>query len=165
MANPNIEEVTIITSKLSQPLEGSGLRVIYLAERRVTAELDYDEFSRTCLMPSLIFAASPAVVALIYPPRLSWLVYAYGLEGFAQEHPIGRKTNVTNYPFPDGTRAPIVQDHEELIWLVGNLKLEVTKYSRELYGGEDVGDDNDNDDDGGGGGGDSGGGSESTPSH
>jgi len=24
--------------------------------------------------------------------------------------------------------------HEELIWLTGNLKLEVTKYSRQIYG-------------------------------
>ena len=46
---------------------------------------------------------------------------------------------------------------------MGNLKLEVTKYSRQLYGGEDVGDDDDNDDDDGGG--DSGGGSKLTPSH
>ena len=29
---------------------------------------------------------------------------------------------------------PTIQEHEELVWLVGNLKLEVTNYSRELYG-------------------------------
>lgn len=42
------------------------------------------------------------------------------------------------------------------MWLAGNPKLKVTEYSRQLYGGADVGDD----DDGGGGGG-----SKSTPSH
>ena len=30
---------------------------------------------------------------------------------------------------------PTIQEHEELVWLVENLKLEVTNYSRELYGG------------------------------
>ena len=34
----------------------------------------------------------PAVGALIDPPRLPWLVYAYGPDGFAQEHPVGRNT-------------------------------------------------------------------------
>ena len=63
---------------------------------------------------------------------------------------------------------PTVQEHEELVLLVGNLKLDLTEYSQQLYGG---GDDKDDDDDGGGGGGGGGGdcdgvgGSESTPSH
>ena len=48
----------------------------------------------------------------------------------------------------------IIQEHEELLWLAGNLKLEVTNYLKDLYGlggatypggGDD--DDNDNDDD------------------
>ena len=33
MANPNLEEATIVAYKLSQPLKGGGLRVIYLVER------------------------------------------------------------------------------------------------------------------------------------
>ena len=41
-----------------------------------------------------------------------------------------------------------------------NLKLEVTKYSWQLYGDKDVDDDDDD-----GGGGDGGGGLESTPTH
>ena len=57
---------------------------------------------------------------------------------------------------------PTVQDYKELVWLARNLKLEVTKYSRQLYGPRGLaysgnGDDDDND----GGGGDS----ETTPSY
>ena len=55
-----------------------------------------------------------------------------------------------------------MEKHEELVWLTGNLKIEVIEYSRQLYNGEGVGDD---DDDDGGGGGDGGGGLELTPSH
>ena len=43
---------------------------------------------------------------------------------------------------------PIVEVHEEFVWLVGNLKLEVTKYSRQIYGPRGfahLGDDDDND--------------------
>ena len=29
---------------------------------------------------------------------------------------------------------PTIQEHEELVWLAGNLKLEVTNYSKDLYG-------------------------------
>jgi len=29
---------------------------------------------------------------------------------------------------------PTIQEHEELVWLAENLKLEVTNYSRDLYG-------------------------------
>ena len=54
-------------------------------------------------------------------------------------------------------------EQEELVWLAGNLKLELTEYSRQLYGGED--DEDDDDDDDGGGGGDGAGGSELTLSH
>ncbi|KAL0008255.1 hypothetical protein SO802_009757 [Lithocarpus litseifolius] len=47
---------------------------------------------------------------------------------------------------------PTIQKHEELVWLVGNLKLEVTNYSRSLYGPGRVahlgGDDDDENDDG-----------------
>ena len=44
---------------------------------------------------------------------------------------------------------------------MGNLKLELTEYSQQLYDGEDASDDDDNGDDGG----DGGEGSESTPSY
>ena len=56
---------------------------------------------------------------------------------------------------------PIVQEYEELVLLVGNLKLELTEYSWQLYGSGVEEDD----DGGGGGGGDGVGGSKSTPSH
>ena len=29
---------------------------------------------------------------------------------------------------------PAIQEHEELVWLAGNLKLEVTKHSKRIYG-------------------------------
>ena len=38
-----------------------------------------------------------------------------------------------------------MQEYEELIWHAGNLKLEVTEYSRQLYGSEGAGDDDDDD--------------------
>ena len=94
-----------------------------------------------------------------------------------------RNPNVMGYPFPPSTQAvssfpvfsfsfchssllvlvtntsffdlqPTIQEHEELVWLAGNLKSEVTNYSRELYGLGGVahpgdGDDDDDDDDGG----------------
>ena len=45
-----------------------------------------------------------------------------------------------------------IQEYEELVWLAGNLKLEVTNYSRSLYGLRAVaypgGGDDDDDDDG-----------------
>ena len=59
------------------------------------------------------------------------------------------------------TTFPSFQKHEELVWLVGNLKLELTKYSRQLYSGRDGENDDDDDDDGS----DGVGGSESTLSH
>ena len=42
--------------------------------------------------------------ALIDPPHLPWLVYAYDPDDFAREHPIGRNINVMVYPFLEGTR-------------------------------------------------------------
>ncbi|KAK9996702.1 hypothetical protein SO802_021388 [Lithocarpus litseifolius] len=120
VADPNLEAAAIVASRISQPLKGARLRVIYLAER-----------------------AGSTIDALIDPSRLPWSVYAYSPNGFARE--------------------PTIQEHEELVWLARNLKLEVNEYSRQLYNGEDVGDD---DNDGGGGdGGDGSGVSESTSSH
>ena len=52
---------------------------------------------------------------------------------------------------------PTVQEHEELFWLVGNLKLEMTEYSREIYAPRGIAYPGDDDD----GGGDS----EGTPSY
>lgn len=102
---------------------------------RVMDKSNYEEFSRTRLMPSLLaqvcFLASlisfnqssfaflylsktqmkhlyqegPIVRVIIDPPRLTWLVYAYGPDGFARERPVGRNTNVTCYPFPKCTQA------------------------------------------------------------
>ena len=129
--------------------------------------------------------------SLIDPPRLPQSVYAYGLNDFAWEHLVGRNTNVMGYPFLEGTWAvssllfflylscisqplfqhcPLsiqltLQEYEELIWHAGNLKLEVTEYSRQLYGSEGAGDDDDDDYDDDDNGGDGDGGLEPTPSH
>ena len=54
---------------------------------------------------------------------------------------------------------PTIQEHEELVLLAGNLKLELIEYSRQLNGGGDGEDGVDCD------GGDGAGGSESTPSY
>ena len=45
---------------------------------------------------------------------------------------------------------PTIQEHEELVLLAGNLKLEVTNYSRELYGPGGVAHLSNGDDDDGG---------------
>ena len=37
--------------------------------------------------------------------HLPWLVYSYGSDGFAWEHPMGRNLNVIGYPFPQGTQS------------------------------------------------------------
>ncbi|KAK9996768.1 hypothetical protein SO802_021454 [Lithocarpus litseifolius] len=119
---------------------------------RVTDELDHDEFSGTCLMPSLTVPEGLTAGALIDPPHLPWSVYAYGPNGFAWERPVESNINVTGYLFPKGTWAvsslsflflhpntcsnnlsfkiqPTIQEHEEPLWLVGNLKLELIEYS------------------------------------
>ena len=47
---------------------------------------------------------------------------------------------------------PTIQEHKELVWLAGNLKLNVTNYSRNLYyprGAAYPGNGGDDDDDGG----------------
>ena len=124
----------------------------------------------------------PAVSAFIDPPRLPWSVYAYGPNGFACEHVVGHNTNVMAYPFLKGTQVvsslpsltlsflssyllitysnivffsiqPTIQEHEEHVQLVGNLKLQVTEYSRQMYGPRGLAylGDGDDDDDGDGG--------------
>jgi len=45
----------------------------------------------------------PIVSEPINPLHLPWMVYAYGLDGFSQEHALPRNTNVTGYPFPPNT--------------------------------------------------------------
>ncbi|KAL0001407.1 hypothetical protein SO802_015188 [Lithocarpus litseifolius] len=105
---------------------------------RVIGESDYEEFSETHLMPSLL-APGLATGVIINPLCLHWLVYAYGPDSFAREQLVGRNTNVTGYPFPEGTWA--------LVLLAGNFKLELIEYSQQLYGGGDDEDDDDGSDD------------------
>ena len=49
--------------------------------------------------------AGPVASAPINSPHLTWLVYAYGPNGFARERPMGCNPNVMAYPFPSSTRA------------------------------------------------------------
>ena len=83
--------------------------------------MDYKEFNVTRLKPSLC----------------SFSFWHFSLS-----------SSVTNPSFFE--LQPTIQEHEELVWLVENLKLEVTNYSRNLYGLEEAalpgsgGDDDDN---------------------
>ncbi|KAL0004883.1 hypothetical protein SO802_012444 [Lithocarpus litseifolius] len=118
------------------------LGVAYVNQLR--EEFDYVKFNRTCLMPSLSIEDAPTPNIPIDPPHLPWTVYAYGPDGYARDR----------------------LEHEELVWLAENLKLEVTQYSKDLYGpkGPDyLGNDDDDDDDDNDG--DSGEDSEVTPSY
>ena len=126
-------------------------------------------------------ALAPSVP--IDPSRQPQTVYAYGPNGFARVRPMHYNTNVMGYPFPEGTRAvsflPLLslllllhlstahsQEHEELVWLDGNLKLEVPQYSKDLYGpGRLAYPNNDDDDDNDDGDGDGGEDSEATLSY
>ncbi|KAK9997981.1 hypothetical protein SO802_017584 [Lithocarpus litseifolius] len=103
---------------------------------------------------AFLYCSEPIASEPIDPPDLPWMNYAYGPNGFAQEFTMPHNPNVMGYPFPPNTWAPIIQEYEELVWLVGNLKLEVTIYTRSLYtpGGaaySSSGGDDDDDDGGG----------------
>ena len=61
---------------------------------------------------------------------------------------LGRSTLMAQMALLGSVSCPTIQEHEDLVWLAGNLKLEVTNYSRELYGPEgaahpSIGDDDD----------------------
>ena len=63
---------------------------------------------------------------------------------------------------------PTIQEHEELVWLARNHKLEVTQYSKDLYGHRGLaylGDDDDDDDEDDDGDGDGKEDSKATPIH
>ena len=49
--------------------------------------------------------ASSTTRDFVDPSHLPWLVYAYGLNGFARERHVGRNPNVMGYLFPEGTRV------------------------------------------------------------
>ena len=114
----------------------------------------------------------------INPPHLPWTVYAYGLDGIVRERALPCNPNVMGNLFPPNTQVvgpslplffcylsffsitnpsffelqPTIQEHEELVWLAGNLKQEVTNYLRSLYGlGGAAYSGGGDDDDGGGG--------------
>ncbi|KAL0001463.1 hypothetical protein SO802_015244 [Lithocarpus litseifolius] len=114
VADLALEVASFITFGITQPLEGASLRVLYWAE------------TASCQLGTVGLIGD----GLVAPPDLLWSVYAYGLDGFTWERPVGCNPNVMGYPFLEGTRVPSMEEHEELVWLVGNLNLEVTQYSR-----------------------------------
>nr|XP_023922079.1 protein FORGETTER 1-like [Quercus suber]POE98426.1 protein forgetter 1 [Quercus suber] len=67
----------------------------------------------------------------------SWTVPVFTKDGAIKEVPVPRKKNVMGYPLALGTRQITNAEAQDLIWMVGNLKLEVTRYSRLLYKGSD----------------------------
>ena len=52
-----------------------------------------------------LYQVAPSLSVPIGPPHLPLMVYAYGPNGFAREHPVARKPNVMGYPLAPGTRA------------------------------------------------------------
>ncbi|KAL0004868.1 hypothetical protein SO802_012429 [Lithocarpus litseifolius] len=98
--------------------------------KRLLEGLDYEEFNITRLMPSLTVQGGLATGKPIDPPHLPWTVYAYSLDGFAQERAMPCNPN------------PTIQEYEELVWLAVNLN-----YSREMYGLEGVAHPGDGEDD------------------
>ncbi|KAK9993816.1 hypothetical protein SO802_023519 [Lithocarpus litseifolius] len=116
-------------------LWGSGISYA----KRLLEGLDYKEFNITCLMLAPPTQGGPVAGESSDPPHIPRMVYAYSLDGFVREHVVPHNPNVMGYPFPFNTRA-----------LAGNLKLEVTNYSRELYGLGGVAHPGSGDDDGGG---------------
>ena len=87
---------------------------------------------------------------LSFPTLERWVLFSLCPFSFCQ---ISLFVSVTIPSFFE--LQPTIQDHEELVWLAKNLKLDVTNYMRELYGPRGVahpsggGDDDDDDDDGG----------------
>ena len=88
-------------------------------------------------MPCPVILRSWAILSL--PTLERWVLLPFFLSHFV---------SVTNPSFFE--LQCTIQEHEELVWLAGNLKLEVTNYSSELYGPRGVahpsgGDDDDDD--------------------
>lgn len=46
-----------------------------------------------------MYQAALAPSVPIDPLHLPWIVYAYGVDGFAREHPVPRNSNLMVYPF------------------------------------------------------------------
>ena len=47
----------------------------------------------------------PVIGESIDPPYVPWMVYAYGMDGFAQECVVPHNLNVNGYPFPPNPQA------------------------------------------------------------
>ena len=65
IANSGSEAVDILASNLSQPLEGSGLRVIYLVER-VCCQLAGEDVPQVPVNPLVFMLASHSITAAEY---------------------------------------------------------------------------------------------------
>ena len=82
---------------------------------------------------------------LSFPTLEQWVLSSFCFSFFAVSFLVP-VTNLSSFQL-----QPIIQEHKELVWLVGNLKLEVNNYLRELYGlgGAAYPGGGDNDDNGG----------------
>ena len=83
-----------------------------------------DGFTQKCVMPH-----NPNVMGYPFPPntrvvRVIYLfIYLFCPFYFCQ---ISLFVSIINPPFFE--LQPTIEEHEELVWLAGNLKLEVTNY-------------------------------------
>ncbi|KAK9997949.1 hypothetical protein SO802_017552 [Lithocarpus litseifolius] len=100
-------------------------------------DMDYNEFNETCFMPFLI---AEVCILSLYSLLSSFLVFLHmvTLKYDAYVRCLGddldyNEFNETHF-MPFLIAEPTVEEHEELVWLAGNLKLELTEYSRQIYG-------------------------------
>ena len=65
VADPGLEDATIVASSLSQTLEGGGLRVIYLAEQ-VCYQLMGEDVPQVPVDPSMFMLAPHSMIDMKY---------------------------------------------------------------------------------------------------
>ncbi|KAK9996839.1 hypothetical protein SO802_021525 [Lithocarpus litseifolius] len=152
---PDLEASAVVVSGITQHFEGAGLRVLYLAER-VHCQLVGED-----ALLSMTYAEMPLLLVfpLILLICLGWSMLT-ALMVFLGSVPclVIPMSWVTLFRTAHG--RPLSKS-KKLVWLAGNLKLEVTQYSKDLYGLEGLAyPGNDDDDDGDG---DSGEDSEASP--
>ena len=82
------------------------------------------------LLRNMLCPIIPMSWAILFLP-IHWRWVLHSLCSFSFWH-FSLSSSATNPSFFE--LQPTIQEHKELVWLAGNLKLEVTNYSRYLYG-------------------------------
>ncbi|KAK9998130.1 hypothetical protein SO802_017733 [Lithocarpus litseifolius] len=131
------EECTRMAKALPA-LEGDGLRVIYLTER-VCCQLAGEDMPQVPIDP---------LEFMLAPHSMTNVEYDLWGPGIPFTRRVTADLDSDEFSGTHLMPSLIAEEHEELIWLARNLKLELTEYSRQLYGGKDDGDDDDDDDGG-----------------